>query len=263
MAARVPRSLLMASASASFALSASTLSSPLLSTMLRRCTPSLLTQTSRTLATTRVLRAEAPLNTSASSIFDVATKQTARPSTAAATGNAVVLKDQATPYISKASIIHSSGDMDYSPQKLNLLARQIKGLPVTQALAQMKFAVKKPAPVVARTLHQIMHKATQAEFGDASLPDRGLVVAQAWVGKGIYKHGIIIHGRGRFGRLTRPSAHIKIEVKVANVALAPNRGNRWQGKGGFLPPKRETRRVREVLPETPIYNKWKKLFFDA
>ncbi|ORZ32381.1 ribosomal protein L22/L17 [Catenaria anguillulae PL171] len=166
-------------------------------------------------------------------------------------------------YISNSSYTISTGDMQYSPQKLNMLARQIKGLPLKEAIDQMRFATRKPAPQIVRTLNHILHNTRQIKFGDPSLPDRGLVVAQAWVGKGIYSHGINIHGRGRFGRLTSPRSHMKIEVKVANVRLAPNRGNTYQGKRAFLPPKKEARNVKMILPEKPIYNKWKKLFYDA
>ncbi|KAI9176048.1 39S ribosomal protein L22, mitochondrial [Blastocladiella emersonii ATCC 22665] len=202
-------------------------------------------------------------DTSASSLFDQALKQAAEAKKIAESPAAVEARGGV--FISKDSYTHTTCDIDYSPQKLNMLARQIKGLPLGKAIAQMRFAVKKPAPKLVRTLNEIIHNTKQIGFGDESVPDRGLVIAQAWVGKGIYKHGINIHGRGRFGRLTSPSAHMKIVVKHANVPLAPNRGNAYQGKNAFVAPKqkKESNRVRMVLPEKPIYNKWKKLFFDA
>jgi large subunit ribosomal protein L22 len=166
-------------------------------------------------------------------------------------------------YISKDSLIHSTGKIKYSPQKLNMIARQIKGLPVGEAIAQMKFSVKKPAPKIMHTLKELIRQAKLKRFGNSEKSDRSLVIAQAWVGKDIYEHGIIFHGRGRFGRMTRPYSHMKIMVKHSEVPLAPNRGNRIDGKGGFLPPKKERRNVKLILPERPIINKSKRLFFDA
>ncbi|KNE69220.1 hypothetical protein AMAG_13610 [Allomyces macrogynus ATCC 38327] len=205
---------------------------------------------------------EANLSVTASSVFDQVAQEAKkkqrdeeRATERAAAGSG--------PYISKKSIVQTTGSIDYSPRKLNMLARQIKGLPITDALAQMQFAVKKPAPRLVGALKQALNAAKQAEFGDESKKGRGLVIAQAWVGKGIYKHGIRIHGRGRFGRLTSPSSHMKIELKESDVPLAPNRGNRFQGKGGFLPPKKERKHVKPILEEKPIYNKWKRLFYDA
>ncbi|KAI9142711.1 ribosomal protein L22/L17 [Paraphysoderma sedebokerense] len=199
----------------------------------------------------------------ASSIFDIAVKevQTKRITESLKTGK-------------PREHLVNTGRIDYSPQKLNMLARQIKGLSVTSAIHQMQFSLKKPGPIIAKALKRgikeslHIHNKSVSSSSSTSivqpLTTSSLYIAQAWVGKEIYERGIRIMGRGRFGIMHKPGSHMKILLRESNEPLAPNRGNRWQGKGGLVPPKKERKKVWVPLVEDkPIYNKWKKFFYDA
>eukprot|EP00054_Salpingoeca_dolichothecata_P005427 m.34565 g.34565 ORF g.34565 m.34565 type:complete len:201 (+) comp15512_c0_seq1:2-604(+) len=91
-----------------------------------------------------------------------------------------------------------------SPWKLNLLAKQIRGLPVEEAKLQMEFSHKKAASQILQVL-----KITQrnAEFHNGLENPTDLHVYQSWTTKGKITKHIRYHGRGQAGRVTRPHAH--------------------------------------------------------
>ncbi|KAL7753438.1 39S ribosomal protein L22, mitochondrial [Sorochytrium milnesiophthora] len=199
--------------------------------------------------------------TKASSLFDVATKEVQQ--ITQREQRAVALKTDDGQLLKGREHVISTGKLFYSPQKLNMMARQIKGMPLMAAMNQMRFSLKKPAPKIATTLRRCLNETAQAQIGNPSKPGRGLVIAQAWVGKEVFKRGIKIMGRGRFGMMHSPRSHMKIMVRESDVPLAPNRGNRHQAKGGFVAPRPKPKKVPMVLQDKPIYNKWKRLFYDA
>ena len=67
----------------------------------------------------------------------------------------------------------------HSPQKLNLLAQQIRGLPIQKALDEMKFSRKRAARDVYKTLWSAMSNAEN----NHELDIESLVVSEAHVGK--------------------------------------------------------------------------------
>ncbi|RUS14073.1 ribosomal protein L22/L17 [Jimgerdemannia flammicorona] len=90
-----------------------------------------------------------------------------------------------------------------------MLAQQIHGLPVQEAINQMQFSNKR---VLTKILHNLAFARTNAEKQKGIVP-KNTVVAQAWVGKGKYIHHIKIHSHGRFGMVHHPTAHIKFILK--------------------------------------------------
>ena len=68
-----------------------------------------------------------------------------------------------------------------SPQKLNLLAQQIRGLPVQKAMDQMQFSRKRAAKDVYKVLYSAMSNAENNHGLDID----SLVVAEAHVGKNL------------------------------------------------------------------------------
>ena len=68
-----------------------------------------------------------------------------------------------------------------SPQKLNLLAQQIRGLPVERALAELQFSPKRPAKDVRKLLQSAIANAEN----NHNLDIDSLVVAEAHVGKNL------------------------------------------------------------------------------
>ncbi|KAI9247676.1 ribosomal protein L22/L17 [Phascolomyces articulosus] len=139
----------------------------------------------------------------------------------------------------------SSTNMKTSPRKLNMLARQIRNMPIDEAIKQMEFSPK-------RTARKIMHNLAFARKNATEQKDmKNLVVAQAWVGKGRYIKRIRPHGRGQFGIMHHKEAHIKFLLEEApqaeEVAAKANRRNIRGWK--------DTKKVWTPLKEDkPIYN---------
>ncbi|MEM6973358.1 MAG: 50S ribosomal protein L22 [Pseudomonadota bacterium] len=96
-----------------------------------------------------------------------------------------------------------------SPQKLNLVAGLIRGMPVDKALAALTFSKKRVAIDVKKTLQSAIANAENNHGLDVD----ELVVAEAWVGKNLVLKRGRPRGRGRFGRIQKPFAQITIKVR--------------------------------------------------
>ena len=81
-----------------------------------------------------------------------------------------------------------------SVYKLNLLAKQISGKPVTEALTQLKFSSKRRAETVAKTIQ------TACNMADVyhELQPEELYVSQAITGRGSYSRRPHYRARGKF-----------------------------------------------------------------
>ncbi|KAI8137651.1 ribosomal protein L22/L17 [Fennellomyces sp. T-0311] len=139
----------------------------------------------------------------------------------------------------------SSTNMKTSPRKLNMLARQIRNLPVDEAIKQMEFSPK-------RTARKIMHNLAFARKNATEQRQmENLVVAQAWVGKGRYIKRIRPHGRGQFGLMHHKEAHIKFLLEEAPKAGEEAAKNARRNIRGW----KDTKKVWTPLKENkPIYN---------
>ncbi|EDO37206.1 predicted protein, partial [Nematostella vectensis] len=94
------------------------------------------------------------------------------------------------------SIHHCRRSVRSGPRKMNLVARQIRGLSVTEAIKQMEFSPKKAATTVKEVLQEAQNTA-QRNYG---IEDKeNLWVAESYVGKGKYFKKLRYHARGRFG----------------------------------------------------------------
>ncbi|KAL2918374.1 39S ribosomal protein L22, mitochondrial [Polyrhizophydium stewartii] len=102
--------------------------------------------------------------------------------------------------------VFTTGNMRVSPQKLNHLARLLRRQTIEEAKRQMNHTLKRRGVRVASLLHRI----EAALRHNYNLDPADFVIAQAFVGKGTYLKRIRIHGRGRFGIMHHPSAHIKV-----------------------------------------------------
>ncbi|XP_031563200.1 39S ribosomal protein L22, mitochondrial-like [Actinia tenebrosa] len=104
----------------------------------------------------------------------------------------------------KERIYNSRRDIRCGPRKLNLVARQIRGLGITEAIKQMEFSPKKAAITVKEVLEETQKAATTSH----KLEDKAnLWVAESFVGKGRYYKKIRMHARGRFGIEERKYSH--------------------------------------------------------
>ncbi len=95
-----------------------------------------------------------------------------------------------------------------SPQKLNLVAKMIRGQSVDSALDALTFSPKRIAKDVKKAL---MSAIANAENNHGLDIDR-LYVSEASVGKAIVMKRLDIKGRSRAGRITKPFSHLRLVV---------------------------------------------------
>ena len=100
-------------------------------------------------------------------------------------------------------------NMRVSPQKLNLVAQSIRGMPAEKALLALKFSNKRIAHDVRKTLLSAVSNAENNHDLDV---DR-LVVAEASVGKAMVMKRWRARARGRVGKLLKPWANLRVVVR--------------------------------------------------
>ncbi|MEM5517012.1 50S ribosomal protein L22 [Henriciella sp. AS95] len=96
-----------------------------------------------------------------------------------------------------------------SPQKLNLLAQQIRGMPIQRALNEMKFSRKRAAQDVYKVLWSAMSNAEN----NHNLDIDSLVVAEAHVGKNLVMKRIRARARGRAARIMKPFSQLTVVLR--------------------------------------------------
>jgi large subunit ribosomal protein L22 len=95
-----------------------------------------------------------------------------------------------------------------SPQKVRLVADQIRGLPVAQALQILEFSSKKAARIVKKVLESAIANAEHNEGADID----ELAVARIFVDEGpVYKR-IQPRAKGRANRIRKRTSHITVAV---------------------------------------------------
>jgi large subunit ribosomal protein L22 len=100
-----------------------------------------------------------------------------------------------------------------SPRKLNLLAQQIRGLPVERALAELQFSPKRPAKDVRKLLQSAIANAEN----NHNLDIDSLVVAEAHVGKNLVMKRIRARARGRAAPIQKPFAQLTIVLRDTSM----------------------------------------------
>ncbi|MCF6343294.1 MAG: 50S ribosomal protein L22 [Devosiaceae bacterium] len=96
-----------------------------------------------------------------------------------------------------------------SPQKLNLVAQQIRGLKVQKALDDLSFSPKRIAGAVRKTLESAIANAEN----NHNLELDALVVAEAYVGNSLVMKRFRARGRGKSAQVQKPFAHLTIVVR--------------------------------------------------
>ncbi|OWM67839.1 hypothetical protein CDL15_Pgr010777 [Punica granatum] len=138
-----------------------------------------------------------------------------------------------------------------SPKKLNLVATLVRGMRVEDALLQLQVTVKRAAKIVYQVIHSARANATHNHGLDA---DR-LLVAEAFVGKGLYKKRMNPHSKGRCGIKMRPVSRLTVVVREITpeeeAEIAKLRVSNF---------KKLTKRERRLVPHklietTPIWNR--------
>jgi len=101
-----------------------------------------------------------------------------------------------------------------SPQKLNLVAQLIRGMPVEKALAELSFSRKR----VAQHVKKVLESAVANAENNHDLDIDALVVEQAFVGKNMVMKRWRPRARGRTGKILKPFSEITIVVKETEEA---------------------------------------------
>jgi large subunit ribosomal protein L22 len=103
-----------------------------------------------------------------------------------------------------------------SPQKLNLVAQLIRGKKVEKALADLEFSRKRIALDVRKALQSAIANAEN----NHSLDVDDLIVAEAFVGKGLVLKRFSPRARGRAGRIHKPFSNLTIVVRETETVAA-------------------------------------------
>lgn len=96
-----------------------------------------------------------------------------------------------------------------SPQKLNLVAQSIRGLPASRALTDLSFSKRRVAGDVKKVLESAIANAENNHELDV---DR-LYVAEAFVGKSLVMKRFRARARGRVGRIQKPWSNLTVIVR--------------------------------------------------
>jgi large subunit ribosomal protein L22 len=96
-----------------------------------------------------------------------------------------------------------------SPQKLNLVAQQIRGKKVDKADTVLKFSNKRAAIDVLKTLRSAVANA-ENNYG---LDIDSLVVSEAYVGQSITMKRFQPRAKGRAGKIKKYFSHLTIVLK--------------------------------------------------
>ncbi len=96
-----------------------------------------------------------------------------------------------------------------SPQKLNLVAASIRGLKVQRALNELEFSRKR----IAKDVRKALYSAISNAENNHNLDIDNLVVAEAFVGKGIVMKRFASRARGRSSRILKPFSELTIVVR--------------------------------------------------
>ena len=98
-----------------------------------------------------------------------------------------------------------------SPQKMRLVADQIRGQTVDRALNILKFSNKKAAAVMKKVLESAI---ANAEHNDGADIDE-LMVTEVYVNQGPTLKRLRPRARGRADRLLKPTSHVTVTVADA------------------------------------------------
>lgn len=102
-----------------------------------------------------------------------------------------------------------------SPQKLNLVAQSIRGLPAERALAELSFSRKR----IAGTVKGVLSAAIANAENNHQLDVDRLVVAEATVGKAFVMKRFRARARGRVGKIQKPFSNLTVVVREVEEAV--------------------------------------------
>ena len=96
-----------------------------------------------------------------------------------------------------------------SPQKLNLVAQSIRGLPAETALAELSFSRKR----IAGAVKSVLEAAIAIAENNHQLDVDRLVVSEATVGRAFVMKRFRARARGRVGGIQKPFSNLTVVVR--------------------------------------------------
>lgn len=97
-----------------------------------------------------------------------------------------------------------------SPQKMRLIADQIRGLSVEKAVEILQFSDKKAAGIVKKVLESAVANAEH----NYSLDVDELRVSEIYVDSGLVMKRVMPRAKGRADRISKRSSHITVKVSA-------------------------------------------------
>ncbi|MGH1375422.1 MAG: 50S ribosomal protein L22 [Alphaproteobacteria bacterium] len=101
-----------------------------------------------------------------------------------------------------------------SPQKLNLIARTIRGKNASRALIDLEFSKKR----IAQDVRKLLQSAVANAENNHGLDVDNLVVSEAYVGKSMVMKRFRARARGRGARIEKKVSNMTIIVREAEEA---------------------------------------------
>ena len=101
-----------------------------------------------------------------------------------------------------------------SPQKLNVVAQSIRGLPVERALNELAFSKRR----IAGTVRKVLQSAIANAENNHGLDIDSLIVSEAYVGKNLVMKRFRARARGRGARILKPFSELTIVVREVEEA---------------------------------------------
>ena len=98
--------------------------------------------------------------------------------------------------------------LQISPQKVRLVADQVRGKPVADALDILNFSTRKGALLVRKTVESAIANAEHNEGADVD----DLHIAEIYVNEGMTMKRIRPRAKGRADRIFKRSCHITVTV---------------------------------------------------
>lgn len=102
-----------------------------------------------------------------------------------------------------------------SPQKLNLVAKMIRGKAVFKALDNLQFSKKR----IAKDVHKLLISVISNAENNHGLDIDRLYVAEAYVGKSLVMKRFRARARGRAGKILKPFSRLNLVVREREGAV--------------------------------------------
>jgi len=123
---------------------------------------------------------------------------------------AEIEEEKGIPEPPRETIYHCIRDVKGSPTKFNMVAKQVRGLQIDEAIKQMMFSTKRAAGII----KQVIEEARVIAVEKHGIEDKThLWIAESFSTKGRYIKKIRYHAMGRTGIMHKKYCHYYVVLK--------------------------------------------------